>query len=52
MIKKIVLCSVLIWITCVLFLEVSIISQDLLFNKGNNQQIKALKKISFYSYNS
>ncbi len=52
MVKKIVLCVMLVWIACVLFLEVSIISQDLLFNKVNNQQIKALKKISFYSYNS
>jgi hypothetical protein len=52
MIKKILLCVLLTWITCVLFLEVSIISQDILFNKVNNQQIDVLKKISFYSYNS
>jgi hypothetical protein len=52
MIKKILLCILLTWITCVLFLEVSIISQDLFFNKVGNQQIKILKKISLYSYNS
>lgn len=52
MIKKMLLCILLTWITCVLFLEVSIISQDIFFNKIGSQQIKILKKISFYSYNS
>ena len=52
MIKKIIMRILLLWLVCVISLEVSIIAQDISSNKINNQQIKLLERISFYPHNN
>jgi hypothetical protein len=51
MIKKIVLCSILLWILAIVTLEILVISENLISNTDNSKSksIKALKTIGFYS---
>lgn len=49
MVKKIIISILLIWILLIAAIELSIISEDLIWGIVDNLKIKILKTIGFYS---